>query len=230
MFEEYLRDPHKDPPQRPPRLRKIVMLSDIHDQYHHLGEPEQGDILLLAGDLTNRGKESELIHCNNWLAKQDFTHKVVIPGNHDITFETKWPWAESKLFNADAILDQELYVADGIKIWGEPRQPFFYDWAFNVRRGDMKKQCWDKVPPDIDILLTHGPPWGVLDQNEQGVHCGDVAQREWILEYQPRMVVCGHIHPGRGIALLGKTMVVNAANCGGGLVRPPITTYMGIEV
>lgn len=222
---------NEDPKGRPPRNRKIVMMSDIHDMYHMLFEPLEGDILLLAGDLTSKGTKDELYRCNEWLKKQKFAHKVVIPGNHDITFETRWPWAESQLTAADAILDQEMYEADGIKIWGEPRQPFFYNWAFNVVRDNMKKTCWDKVPPDIDILLTHGPPWGVCDYSSRGKHVGCVAQREWILEHQPRMVVCGHIHTGYGMGFLGKTLVVNAATCNEFYkpVQAPQVVYMNVE-
>lgn len=216
---------HRDPTGTPPKLQRVVMLSDIHDRYDKLFSVPEGDILLIAGDLTFRGDQEELERCNEWLDQQEsFKHKIVIPGNHDLTFETKWDWACKQLPAADAILNQNLYIADGLSIWGEPRQPWFYDWAYNVSRDRMKKDVWDQVPSNIDILLTHGPPWGVGDQSSRGKHVGCKAQREWILQHQPRLVVCGHIHEGYGIYLLGNTVVVNASTCNSKYqaVNPPI--------
>jgi Icc-related predicted phosphoesterase len=204
------------------------MVSDTHSRYRSLFEMPEGDILLMAGDLTFRGGEDELEQLNDWLDRQDYKHKVIIPGNHDLSFESQWEWACSKVPAADAILNQELYDADGLKIWGEPRQPWFYDWAYNVDRNRMKNECWDKVPDDIDILLTHGPPWGVGDYTSRGAHAGCVAQRKYILEKKPRLVVCGHIHPGYGIHILGNTTVVNASvvNHMYKVVNPPVVLDM----
>lgn len=219
---------HKDPTGKPPKLKRIVMVSDTHDRYKDLVDMPKGDILVMAGDLTFDGAANELRRLNDWLDEQDYDHKVLIPGNHDLTFEARWDWACRKVPAADAILDQEMYDADGIKIWGEPRQPWFYDWAFNVDREEMKERCWDKVPDDVDILLTHGPPWGVGDFTTRGAHVGCVAQREYILEKKPPLVVCGHIHSGYGIHILGNTTVVNASVCNEKYqaVNPPVVLEM----
>ena len=199
-----------DPKGKPPKLRRIVMVSDTHDKYGELTQMPKGDILLMAGDLTFHGRPDELGRLNEWLDRQDYNHKVLIPGNHDLTFESMWDVAHRLVPAADAILNQEMYDADGLKIWGEPRQPWFYDWAFNVPRDRMKTEVWDKVPDNIDVLLTHGPPWGAGDICRSG-HVGCVAQRDYILEKRPRLVVCGHIHSGAGMYILGNTTVVNAS-------------------
>ncbi len=219
----------QDPKGTPPKMKRVVMVSDTHDKHSKLFNMPKGDILIMSGDMTFHGEEAELERLNDWLDAQDYDHKVIIPGNHDLTFESRWDWACSKVPAADAILNQELYDADGLKIWGEPRQPWFYDWAFNVSRDQMKKQCWDKVPDDIDILISHGPPWGVGDVTSRGsAHVGCVALREYILERGPRLVVCGHIHPGYGIHILGNTVVVNASVCNERyqVVNPPVVLDM----
>lgn len=222
-----------DEPGTPPTTTRIVCMSDLHTSFKKLVDIPEGDILLIAGDLTCQGREYELIAFNEWLDFIDmdhenggFKHKVVIPGNHDLFFEENWECAEALVPAADVILDGELYDADGINIYGEPRQPEFFDWAFNVPRDKMKERVWDKIPEDkpIDILLTHGPPWGVRDYTIRGAYAGCRAQREWILKNQPRLVVCGHIHYGYGLGMLGNTLVVNAATCAESYkpVNPPI--------
>ena len=120
-----------------------------------------------------------------------------------------------------------MYEAEGLKIWGEPRQPEFYQWAFNVHRDNMGL-VWDQVPDNIDVLLTHGPPWGVGDRSSRNQHVGCKAQREYILEKKPRLVVCGHIHPGYGVHILGNTTVVNASvvNAKYQVVNPPVVLDM----
>jgi len=212
--------------------RKLVLVADTHDRYGMFPMPE-GDILLHAGDFTFRGRPDELSRFNDWLdAQGSFAHKVIIPGNHDLSFEVDWCGAVGKVPAADAVLNGQLYEALGLKIWGEPRQPEFYNWAFNVSREGMKK-VWEKVPPDIDILLTHGPPYGVGDMTlprnfKLGEHVGCKYQRQWIEENQPRLVVCGHIHPGYGIYMLGNTLVVNASVCTEAYkpTNPPIVLHI----
>lgn len=212
------------PPQKEsPKPVRIVMMSDTHDRYQQLFNIPEGDIFLHAGDATFQGEPDELLRYSDWLDRLEFKHKIIIPGNHDRMFEDDWERAVAHVPAADVILNQELYEAEGLKIWGEPRQPWFHDWAFNIPRAEMKKRVWDKVPTDIDILVTHGPPWGVGDLCRGG-HVGCAAQREWILDHQPKLVVCGHIHEGYGLYMLGDTLVVNASTCNSRYkaVNPPV--------
>lgn len=55
-----------------------------------------------------------------------------------------------------------------MKIFGSPVQPEFCDWAFNRSRGRIGEQCWSKIPPLVDILVTHGPPLGRGDRIGKG--------------------------------------------------------------
>lgn len=222
MFMPAIQQKTWDEPDTPPKTTRVVCMSDLHTNTKKMMEVPEGDILLIAGDLTCQGDLWELTRINDWLDLVDidhknggFKHKVIIPGNHDLTFETDWDLAAAHMVAADAILDGEFYDADGITIYGEPRQPEFFDWAFNVPRDKMKERVWDKIPTNkkIDVLLTHGPPWGICDYTLRGAHVGCKAQREWILEHQPRLVVCGHIHYAYGLGMLGNTLIVNAATC-----------------
>jgi Icc-related predicted phosphoesterase len=79
----------------------------------------------------------------------------------------------------------------------------------------------------VDILLCHQPPYGVLDQVNysgapkewQGKHAGSRTILQYIKKYKPRYVFCGHIHEGRGRAMIGKTEVHNLGNGGHAIVE-----------
>ena len=196
---------------------RICMISDTHTMHDKIHGMQKADILLHAGDITYHGKYEELLKFSDWLDSLErnfpggYKHKVIIPGNHDKTFEDDWETAAAHVTGADAILNQETYEACGLTIYGEPRQPWFYDWAFNVQRSEMRA-VWDKAPK-CDVLLTHGPPLGVGDRCADGANVGCKYQREWILDMKPQLVVCGHIHEGYGIYKLGETLIVNASIC-----------------
>jgi Icc-related predicted phosphoesterase len=91
--------------------------------------------------------------------------------------------------------------------------PRFFDWAFNKDRGEDIRKHWQLIPSGTDIVITHGPAWGFLDQNLQRKPqgCADLLHR--LEEVRPRLHVCGHIHSGYGQAKLGETLMVNASIC-----------------
>ncbi len=206
---------------------KIVAISDTHEQEESVFIPEC-DVLLHAGDFTYLGKLDKIEKFNTWCQKllDNGTVKkkiVVIAGNHDLTFDGQSQrksvrddalreQAES-LMTACAYLNQSSIEIDGVKIYGEPRQPWFHDWGFNVARDQMETECWSKVPADIDILITHGPPFQAGDKCEDGREVGCPKLREWITKHQPKLVIAGHIHESRGVYRIHDTYVVNASSC-----------------
>lgn len=195
---------------------RIVAISDTHTMHRHIKHMPEGDILLVAGDITGRGAREDVLSFSKWLQEieDNYGMIVVVPGNHDFLFENDWAQARACFPDYISVLNQELLEYNGVKIWGEPRQPEFFSWAFNVPRRDMAEKCWDKIPSGIDILLTHGPPFGacdVTDRLHESVGCE--AQSKWILENQPKLVVCGHIHEGYGMGQIGNTAILNVSIC-----------------
>jgi Icc-related predicted phosphoesterase len=71
---------------------------------------------------------------------------------------------------------------------------------------------WAKIPHDIDILITHSPPFAILDQDYMGINCGDIALKERIDQISLKLHVFGHIHAGHGQVKFSGTMFVNAAH------------------
>ncbi len=189
---------------------RIVLISDTHGSHDGLLLPE-GDLLIHAGDLSKRGRLTEVTEFMQWFGKQPHRHKVLIAGNHDFMAEKEPGLFQSLIPEGVTYLNDSGTEIEGLKIWGSPIQPWFYDWAFNRKRGAEIKKHWDLIPSDTDILITHGPPYGILDKCENGdvVGCEELLAK--VLQINPRLHVFGHIHEAHGMEQRGKTTYVNAA-------------------
>lgn len=190
---------------------RIVCISDTHFLHAGLVVPE-GDLLVHAGDFTNTGDLEEVAGFDAWFGALPHRHKILVAGNHDLEFEHRPDVAQALIRGATYLQDAEAEV-EGLRIWGSPWQPWFYDWAFNLQRGADIRAKWDLIPEGIDILVTHGPPAGhgdrTFDQREVG--CADLLDA--VRRIQPRLHVFGHIHEGYGITREGETICVNASSC-----------------
>ena len=193
-----------------PRTR-IVCISDTHGQHANLGVPD-GDVLIHAGDFMAFGDTPrEIVDFNQWLGKQPHRHKIVIAGNHDLMFE-RHPGAARELLSNAIYLENSGAEVAGLKIWGSPVQPEFNNWAFNVARGVAIRRYWRMVPENTDILVTHGPPFGVLDKSHPSTaHLGCEELANAVEQIKPRLHVFGHIHGGHGLSTGKRTQFVNAS-------------------
>ena len=191
---------------------RLVLISDTHGLHRSISLPE-GDVLIHAGDCTNRGKKEEVLDFLDWFSSQAFEYLVFIAGNHDLFFER-----EPDSIIQEVIPDQVIYLNDsGITIgdylvWGSPVQPWFLDWAFNRERGTEIDQHWALIPPEVDILITHGPPYGILDRTVRQAHVGCEALAARLPDLQPRLHVFGHIHESYGSVERGGSLFVNASS------------------
>jgi Icc-related predicted phosphoesterase len=192
------------------RLR-IVCISDTHGQHARLRVPE-GDLVIHAGDFMAFGdRPKEIVDFNHWLGKQPHRHKVVIAGNHDLMFE-RHPGAATELLGNAIYLENSGAELEGLTIWGSPVQPEFNNWAFNVARGAAIRRYWKIIPADIDILVTHGPPFGVLDQSHPSTaHLGCEELAQAVEQLKPRLHIFGHIHGGHGQVAANGTRFLNAS-------------------
>ena len=110
--------------------------------------------------------------------------------------------------------DAAVSVAGGYKVYGSPWQPEFLNWAFNLPRGEPCAKMWEKIPDDVDILLTHGPPVGHGDLCSNGQRAGCVDLLAAIADRaKPLLHVFGHIHEGYGATTNGITTFINASSC-----------------
>jgi Icc-related predicted phosphoesterase len=200
---------------------RVVCISDTHT-YHESVDLPQGDILVHAGDFTFRGREDEVRLFGEWLRRQSFKYKVIIAGNHDLSFERNE--AQAKAWLRGDVDDPSLvYLKDKyakldingriVTVYGSPWQPEFCAWAFNLPRGAPLKAKWDRIPNDIDILVTHGPPANILDKCEHGERVGCKELYEAVKRVNPRIHVFGHIHEEYGTEVIADTTFINASIC-----------------
>lgn len=192
---------------------RIVCLSDTHGRDRHIAVPD-GDVLLHAGDLTGRGTLAELETVVRWLEGLPHRYKVVVAGNHDFCLQQQGEAARSLLSGLNYLEDEALEI-EGLKLYGSPWQPWFCNWAFNLRRGPDLQAAWAKIPEDTQVLITHGPPAGILDRTDHKleVGCEDLTLR---LEQLPhlRLHLFGHIHEAYGKHLDDQgRLFLNASIC-----------------
>jgi predicted phosphodiesterase len=190
---------------------RIVCLSDTHDLHDRLAVPD-GDVLVHAGDFTGRGSPAEVEAFGAFLARLPHREKIVVAGNHDFLFEREPDRARELLGDVTYLLDSGVRVG-GLAFWGSPWQPWFHDWAFNLRRGAPLAAKWALVPDETDVLVTHGPPMGVLDLTFHGRMVGCEALETALARIRPRLHVFGHIHEAYGTHRANGILSVNASNC-----------------
>ena len=201
---------------------RLVCISDTHGFHRQIDVPE-ANILIYAGDFsTPRATIKELDDFNNWLGCLPHRHKIVVAGNHDKLFEIQ-PELARALLSAAIYLEQSAVMIEGLRFWGCPVTPVLPSMAFAVARGDAAK-FWDKIPAQTDVLITHGPPFGILDKEDiWREHMGCVQLNKAVQKVRPRLHVFGHVHGGRGREEgPNGTCFVNCAALRGNQLHPPI--------
>jgi len=190
---------------------KIVVISDTHFMHERIAIPD-GDVLVHCGDSLGQGSLEELEALDQFLGTLPHAHKLLIAGNHDWCFERE-PEAARRLVRNAIYLEDDGLELDGTKFYGSPWQPWFFDWAFNLERGEPLREVWAKIPDDTEVLITHGPPHGVLDRTIHGemVGCEQLLSRVQIV--RPRFHLFGHIHEGYGTVQREETFFINASTC-----------------
>lgn len=190
---------------------KIVLTSDTHNQHEVLsayGWLPDADMIIHSGDLSLRGSLEEVNLFFNWFIRlEQYKYKIFIAGNHDFILEKRPDLFKDVLPPNTYYLNDSGIEIEGIKIWGSPIQPYFHNWAFNRRRGIDIQKHWDLIPFDTNILVTHGPPYNILDYVENGrfqkdneddnVGCKDLMNKIESLT-DLKISTFGHIHEGYG--------------------------------
>jgi Icc-related predicted phosphoesterase len=221
--------------------KRLTFISDSHTKHEKLnGFLFGGDLLLCAGDISSRGSITELENFFKWFDGIDnYDTKVFIAGNHDFGFQDENEKIKGLLTGYKTIeylQDERMDLFDEedqqLVIYGSPWQPEFHNWAFNLPRGEKIKEKWDLIPNDVDILITHGPPFSKLDYvpyNNINVGCEELLLK--VQQIKPKIHLFGHIHEGSGYVFDGNTHYINAAVLNGRYEfrNKPITVDFNFE-
>lgn len=207
----------------------IDCISDLHGHYPTL---DGGDLLIVAGDLTARDTDLNHLSFEGWLYKQDYKKKIIVGGNHDNRYTLEH---EESLCEYWKYYDDTVYLCDsgtefeGLKIWGSPWTKTFpgmnpHCKAFTCDTEEELNEKWKLIPDDIDILVTHSPPYGILDKvkpsfwlPKEDIHVGSksLALKIGKMEIPPKLWVWGHIHEayGESLQIRSKTCkMINASH------------------
>ena len=221
---------------------KLVLISDTHNRHREILLPE-GDILVCAGDFSSFGAKQEVVDFSEWLGSLPFKHKIVVPGNHETSFDAACHrGARSRkiildnttvnvsssdalgwLTNCHILIDRALELeinSRKIKFYGSPYTPEFCGWAFNSTSSELQEK-WKQIPEDAEVIITHGPPLGILDEcppdypfyDSPGRRVGCKHLLERVLQIKPKLHVFGHIHHSYGQQNVNGIHFVNAAIC-----------------
>lgn len=201
---------------------ELTIISDTHGKHDSLtGSLTGGDILIHCGDVSGRGYEHEIVMFLKWFSEMSYHKKIFIGGNHDFYLQNNERLVREMIGNHNKrrgstgeiiFLQDDEYILNGVKFYGTPWQPWFYDWAYNLPRGGEKlKMAYDIIPDDVDVLITHCPPMGILDITGRGDHAGSELLYKRLKDLNPAIHCFGHIHEGCGQVNLDGTQYVNAS-------------------
>lgn len=201
---------------------RLVILSDSHMFMSQVNVPE-GDVLIHCGDALSSGSMAEFESFARLLRLHapDFEQVFYTPGNHDKCVESMPDLCRSILTEASPKIKMflhEPYEYGGVKFFGSPYTPRFYNWSFMYDRKDGER-LWSQIPDDTNVLFTHGMPYGVLDSvgftpgvGEERVGCVALSKR--VRQIKPKVYAGGHLHLSGGKQMrIGATTFINAAIC-----------------
>ena len=180
-------------------MTKIWCISDTHCNHTQLKIPADIDMVIHAGDASCYQdlsyNDAEMHTFLKWFNDLSIKYKIYVPGNHDTSVEANMHNFEEDYPEIIVLINKEV-VIEGIKIYGSPITPRFgVGWAYNCAHNKIHKY-WEKIPDDANIVITHGPPKGMLDLTaNNGFHlCGCKTLLNRIHWIKPEYHIFGHIH------------------------------------
>jgi uncharacterized protein len=198
------------------RPLRILGLADLHDRIDMLSRMKGflADFIVFCGDLHNGGSKESARPVALSLAGLG-SPVLIVPGNmdHKDVVPDLWGQARLKMLHRSScrraglgFLGMGGIVARDSRRLGDPARYYHQD-------GEVYETLAAVYPKIIDtefkIIIVHQPPRGVQDTLYNGESSGSVSLRRFVEEYQPDLLLCGHIHESQGMGLIGKTRIVN---------------------
>jgi Icc-related predicted phosphoesterase len=170
-------------------------------------------MIIHCGDFTSMGYDHQISDFSKWFAGLNYQYKILICGNHELGFEKDFYYCKSLLDSSITLLHDDAVEIEGIKIFGSAKTPPFMRWAFMFQE-EMLDYYFGYIPYGTDIIVTHCPPYGILDLTMDGEHVGSRALLKHTQRVKPKLNCFGHIHLGGGLMKqIDGTTYINASVC-----------------
>lgn len=186
---------------------KLLAIADIHGSQYRLNlvlnniSTYAPDLVVICGDITQFGPGELATNFLNQLPVET----LAIPGNID-TFDV-----DDGIRGSNATdLHLKRVVTRGVAFIGIGREIPSPLADVEIVDGTKKRPLPRLIDP-ASVLVTHVPPYKIQDKMFIGNHGGSKELRRLVDAYQPRLVLCGHIHEDPGVTVSGKTTVVNCS-------------------
>lgn len=190
---------------------KFACVSDTHGKHWEIEVPPC-DVFIHCGDYAKRNTRAELLDFAKWMSNVKATKKIYVPGNHDKLMLQDENQVSFENESGARCLAPDIAIFDGFDFWGCPYLPVYankvWPWA---RTAHEREDWWKQVPTVCDILVTHCPPLGILDNEPHRRSKGCESIRAYVERFPPRVHCFGHKHNARGVVEIGSTKFINCA-------------------
>jgi len=196
---------------------KLIHISDTHGRHRELTKliPSDTDILVHSGDWSHFEWTEETEAFLKWFKEMPGEHKILVSGNHDGPFSKSADvYSEFDLEGVHYLENQSIEI-EGIKFYGSPNVRMDFEMSFTYFNDSEALSLWKNIPEDTEVLITHGPAHGTLDQNISSGKVKSFGCRILETELQKlkklKLHLFGHVHEAKGVEKKNGVIFSNAA-------------------
>ncbi len=190
---------------------KLYCLSDIHGDFGIIDRIKRTldghDLIVISGDITNFN--SRMVATKMVDLLQSLGNVLLVPGNCDLQESlTMFEEKEISLHGQGKTVDSIGFFGVG----GSNLTPF--DTPFEISEDAitkfLNKGYQQIIGCNKKIMVAHAAPYGTkVDKTGSGMHAGSNAVYDFINQFDIDLVLCGHIHEGRGEDIVNDIPVLN---------------------
>ncbi len=210
-------------------IKKVCCISDTHS-FHNQLVIEPCDFVIHSGDILRKYKLEDVQEFIDWFSSLPARNKILVAGNHDRFIAKEKDKFLELMENKIIYLENSGIELEGVKFWGIPSVKWCGPYKhFTYKEETEERNIFNQIPPEIDILITHGPPYGILDHEnlpgEKPHFHGSKVLLERVKTIKPKYHIFGHIHEAYGTFKTHETFFINATilNKSEEIIRKPIT-------
>ena len=195
---------------------RILGLADLHDRIEMLDRLKEidADLIVFCGDLHNAGSRETALPAAFALANLG-PPVLIVPGNMDQRDVVPDLWGEAGL----RMLHRSSFCSGDLGFLGMGGMVAEIPGGWETLLATIIKimrfmRLWPRLirmylAARCKVVVVHQPPRGAQDTLYNGESSGSVSLRRFVQEYQPDLLLCGHIHEARGECRIGSTRIVN---------------------